>query len=111
MPRLPYFGVALFAGLTRGPLMADLLHLYAAFAYHLGPLQIGYLATSATLVSLPIGFLAGWMMDRFGRKRTMVPGFTGLRGLDGRAGGFGISQPFVRRGMWRCFCSALHCKP
>ena len=40
---------------------------------------IGYLATSATsLISLPIGFLAGWMMDRFGRKRTMVPGFTGV---------------------------------
>ncbi len=37
MPRLVYFGVALFAGLTRGPLNADLLHLYAAFAYDLGP--------------------------------------------------------------------------
>lgn len=78
MPRLPYFGVALFAGLTRGPLAADLLYLYAAFAYTLGPRPIGYLATSASLISLPIGFLAGWMMDRFGRKRTMVPGFTGV---------------------------------
>jgi MFS family permease len=77
-PRLVYFGVALFAGLTRGPVQADLLHLYAAFAYHLGPKQIGYLATSAALVSWPIGFLAGWMMDRFGRKRTMVPGFSGV---------------------------------
>jgi MFS family permease len=78
MARLPYFGVALFAGLTRGPLSADLLYLYAAFAYHLGPRPIGYLATSASLISLPIGFLAGWMMDRFGRKRTMVPGFSGV---------------------------------
>lgn len=78
MPRLPYFGVALFAGLTRGPLQADLLHLYAAFAYHLGPQEIGYLATSAAILSLPIGFIAGWMMDRFGRKHTMVPGFTGV---------------------------------
>jgi MFS family permease len=78
MPRLPYFGVALFAGLTRGPVQADLLHLYAAFAYHLGPQQIGYLATSAAVISLPIGFIAGWMMDRFGRKHTMVPGFTGV---------------------------------
>ncbi len=78
MPRLPYFGVALFAGLTRGPQGADLLYLYAAFAYTLGPRPIGYLATSASLISLPIGFLAGWMMDRFGRKRTMVPGFAGV---------------------------------
>ena len=57
---------------------ADLLHLYAAFAYHLGPQQIGFLATGAALVSWPIGFIAGWMMDRFGRKGTMVPGFTGV---------------------------------
>lgn len=77
-PRLPYFGVALFAGLTRGPIMADLLHLYAAFTYHLGPKQVGYLATGAALVSWPIGFVAGWMMDRYGRKRTMVPGFAGV---------------------------------
>jgi len=77
-PRLSYFGVALFAGLTRGPVSANLLHLYAAFAYHLGPRQIGYLGTGAAVLSLPIGFLAGWMMDRYGRKRTMVPGFTGV---------------------------------
>ena len=78
MPRLVYFAVSLFAGLARGPIVADLPYLYAAFAYHLGPAQIGYLATGATVVSWPIGFLAGWMMDRFGRKRTMVPGFCGV---------------------------------
>jgi MFS family permease len=78
MPRLVYFVLTLFAGLTRGPVQADLLHLYAAFAYRLGPQEIGYLATAAAIVSLPIGFLAGWMMDRFGRKRTMVPGFIGV---------------------------------
>lgn len=78
MPRLVFFAVALFAGLTRGPIHADLLHLYAAFAYNLGPIEIGYLATGAAILSLPIGFIAGWMMDHFGRKRTMVPGFTGM---------------------------------
>ena len=78
VPRLVYFGVALFAGLTRGPVTADLLHLYAAFEYALGPAQIGYLATGAALISWPIGFIAGWILDRFGRKRTMVPGFTGV---------------------------------
>ena len=77
MPRLPYFAVALFAGLTRGPLQADLLHLYAAFAYDLGPAAIGYLATGATILSLPLVFGSGWLMDRFGRKLTMVPGFAG----------------------------------
>ena len=77
-PRIVYFAVALFAGLTRGPVHADLLHLYAAFAYKLGPREIGYLATAAALLSWPIGFIAGWLMDRFGRKRTMVPGFTGV---------------------------------
>jgi MFS family permease len=76
-PRSSYFAVAVFAGLTRGPVQADLLHLYAAFAYHLGPRQIGYLATSAAALSWPIGFLAGWMLDRFGRKCTTVPGFAG----------------------------------
>jgi MFS family permease len=78
MPRLVYFGVALFAGLTRGPLYADLLHLYAAFAYNLEPTQIGFLATGAIVITLPIGFVAGWMMDHLGRKRTMVPGFAGV---------------------------------
>ncbi len=78
MPRLVYFAVALFAGLTRGPIQADLLHRYAAFAYGIGPIEIGYLATGAALLSLPIGCVAGGMMDRFGRKRTMVPGFSGV---------------------------------
>ena len=77
-PRLAFFGVTLFAGLTRGPVGAGLMHLYAAFAYHLGPADIGYLATGAAFISWPIGFIAGWMMDRFGRKRTMVPGFGGV---------------------------------
>jgi MFS family permease len=78
MPRLPYFGVALFAGLARGPIYAGLLDLYAAFAYQLGPAQIAFLATGATIINLPIAFAAGWMMDHFGRKRTMVPGFGGV---------------------------------
>ncbi len=78
MPRLPFFGVALFAGLARGPIYAGLLDLYAAFAYQLGPAQIAYLATGAAIINLPIAFGAGWMMDHFGRKRTMIPGFGGV---------------------------------
>jgi MFS family permease len=78
MPRLVYFAVGLFAGLTRGPLQADLFHLYAAFTYRLDAQQIGYLATAGAALSWPTGFVAGWIMDRFGRKQTMVPGFIGV---------------------------------
>jgi MFS family permease len=77
-PRLAYFGVALFAGLARGPLYADLLHLYAAFAYDLEPTQIGFLATGAIVITLPFAFIAGWMLDHWGRRRAMVPGFIGV---------------------------------
>ncbi|HEY6494245.1 MAG TPA: MFS transporter [Trebonia sp.] len=78
MPRLVYFGVVLFAALARGPVQADLLYLYVAYAYHLSSQGIGFLATGAASISLPIGLLAGWMLDRFGRKRAMVPGFAGV---------------------------------
>ncbi|MCU1673279.1 MAG: hypothetical protein JWN77_1392 [Frankiales bacterium] len=77
-PRRMFFAVAFFAALTRGPVQADLLHLYAAFTYDLGPAAIGLLATAAAAVSLPLGFVAGWMLDRFGRRRTMVPGFVAV---------------------------------
>lgn len=78
LPRLPFFGVAFFSAVARGPIFADMLHLYAAFAYNLDAQGIGILATAASAMSLPIGFLAGWLLDRFGRKATMVPGFTGV---------------------------------
>jgi MFS family permease len=78
LPRLPFFGVALFAGIARGPAQSDLYHLYAAFAYNLKPHAIALLATGASCISLPISFTGGWIMDRFGRKRTMIPGFFGV---------------------------------
>ena len=78
LPRLPFFGVAFFSAVARGPIYANMLHLYAAFAYNLDAAGIGALATSASVMGIPIGFLAGWLMDRFGRKVTMVPGFAGV---------------------------------
>jgi MFS family permease len=78
LPRLVYFAVAFFSAIARGPIFAGMLLLYAAFAYDLDAASIGILATGSSVISLPIGFLAGWLMDRFGRKVTMVPGFTGV---------------------------------
>src|SRR5579864_2060273 len=66
IPRLPFFGVAFFSAVARGPIFADMLHLYAAFTYNLDARGIGILATAASVLSLPISFVAGWMMDRFG---------------------------------------------
>lgn len=78
LPRLVFFSVAFFSAIARGPLFAGMLLLYAAFAYDMDAVSIGVLATVSSVISLPIGFLAGWLMDRFGRKTTMVPGFSGV---------------------------------
>lgn len=78
IPRLAFFGVAFFSAVARGPIFADMLHLYAAFAYNLDAPRIGALATAGSAMALPIGFLAGWILDRYGRKATMVPGFLGV---------------------------------
>jgi len=75
MPRLVYFGVALFAAMARGPISNDLMNLYAAFRYHLSPASIGFMASGASSVSLPLSFVSGWAMDHWGRKKLMVPGF------------------------------------
>ncbi len=78
LPRMVYFGVALFAAMARGPMSADLMNLYAAFRYHLSPAAIGFMASGASSISLPLTFLSGWGMDHWGRKKLMVPGFLGM---------------------------------
>ncbi len=56
---------------------------YAAYAYGVGPAVLGLLGTAAGVVSLPITFATGPIMDRFGRKKIIVPGFflTGSMGV------------------------------
>jgi MFS family permease len=75
MPRMAFFAVALFASIARGPLFADLFHLYAAFTYNLSARSIGFLATAASSLTLPASFLSGYLLDRFGRRQTMIPGY------------------------------------
>jgi MFS family permease len=65
----------LFASMTRGVLWGGTLLLYATFAYDVGPKGLGGLATTSTIVGIPITLSCGYLMDRFGRKTTMVPGF------------------------------------
>ncbi|MCY4582228.1 MAG: MFS transporter [Chloroflexi bacterium] len=46
---------------------------YAAFAYGLNSLALGGLSSAMGIVGVPVTLMAGQVMDRFGRKRTIVP--------------------------------------
>jgi MFS transporter, DHA1 family, multidrug resistance protein len=70
-----FFAAQFFATMTRGVLWGGTLLLYAAYAYDAGPQLLGGLATTTTIVGIPITLSCGYLMDRFGRKTTMVPGF------------------------------------
>ncbi|MBM2811605.1 MAG: major facilitator superfamily 1 [Chloroflexi bacterium] len=70
-----FFVAQFLASLTRGPIFSGQINLYGAYIYDLGPETIGLLATAVTAVSIPIGLASGWIMDKYGRKATLVPGF------------------------------------
>ena len=77
-PQMLFFLCAqLLANLTRGN-MQNVLTLYVAYAYSAAPETIGLMNAANSLLVLPIGFATGYIMDRFGRKKTIVPGFSGL---------------------------------
>jgi MFS family permease len=72
---LGFFLAQFFASMTRGVLWGGTLLLYATFAYGAGPQVLGGLATTSSIIGIPITLSCGYLMDRFGRKTTMVPGF------------------------------------
>jgi len=77
-PHILYFLAAQFmASLTRGS-TAGIITIYLVFAYNVGPGTLGLLSTLNSILVLPIGFLTGVIMDRYGRKMTLVPGFAGI---------------------------------
>ncbi len=47
--------------------------IYAAYAFGLGAAYLGGLTSAMAVVGIPITLTAGQVMDRFGRKRTIVP--------------------------------------
>jgi MFS family permease len=77
-PQMLWFLTAqLFANLTRGNIQG-IMNLYMSYEYHRGPQSLGLLATANSVANIPIGFMTGTIMDRYGRKKTVVPGFVGL---------------------------------
>lgn len=47
--------------------------IFAAYAYGLGAGELGGITSAMAVVGIPITLMAGQVMDRFGRKRTIVP--------------------------------------
>jgi MFS family permease len=70
-----FFAAQFFASMTRSVLWGGTLLLYATFVYAAGPQLLGGLATASGIIAIPITLSCGYLMDRFGRKTTMVPGF------------------------------------
>jgi MFS family permease len=74
---LTFFIIQFCATLCRGGQERGTLNLYAAYAFDMGPQQLGLLNTVAMVVALPVPFVTGYLMDRFGRRWIIVPGFIG----------------------------------
>jgi MFS family permease len=70
-----FFSAQFFASMTRGVLWGGTLLLYATYVYSASPQLLGGLVTASSIVGIPITLSCGYLMDRFGRKTTMVPGF------------------------------------
>ena len=77
-PQVLYFLLAqLFANLTRGG-GGQVMALYVAYQYNVGPQTLGLMSAGNAAIILPMTFVTGAIMDRFGRKMTVVPGFMGF---------------------------------
>ena len=72
---LIFFFAQLLASLTRGTLFSGAVNLYPVYWYGIGPETLGVISTMAGAMGIPIVFSTGAIMDRFGRKKTVVPGF------------------------------------
>ena len=77
---LMFFVAQLLASLTRGTLFSGAVNLYPVYAYGAGIGELAWITTVAGVTAIPIVFMTGAIMDRFGRKKTVVPGFA-LLGL------------------------------
>ncbi len=77
-PQMLWFLLAqIFANLTRGNIVG-IMNLYMSYQYHRSPRSLGFIASANSFAIIPIGLITGTVMDRYGRKKTVVPGFLGL---------------------------------
>ena len=75
------FLVQFLANVTRGGVFGGgVILIYGSFAYGLSALELGSLRSLMAVIGIPMTFTAGFIMDRYGRKVTIVPGLA-LSGL------------------------------
>jgi MFS family permease len=79
-PIMVLFVTYFLTSLSRGALFGGSMNFYAVYAYDISAETVGYMAAAVSAVGIPVQIGAGHIMDRFGRKATIVPGF-GLLGL------------------------------
>ena len=74
-PVLVLFTAQFMANVGRGGVQGQggIYVAYAAFAYGLGAIELGGISSAMGIVGIPVTLMAGQVMDRFGRKRTVVP--------------------------------------
>ena len=72
---LVFLVIQVSAQLSRGGQDQGSLVLYAVYAYGMRPGELGVLNTIAVIFGIPVPFLTGYLMDRFGRRAVIAPGF------------------------------------
>ena len=69
------FSIQFLTNVTRGAVFeGGVILLYPSYAYGLDPAELGVLRSVMAVGTIPIMFSTGYIMDRFGRKYTIVPG-------------------------------------
>ena len=98
-PVMVLFAAQFMANVGRGGAQGQggIYVIFAAYAYNLGAGALGVVSSAMGVVSIPVTLVAGQVMDRFGRKRTVVPASAllalGLWSMGGVAWG-GLGLPF-----------------
>ena len=69
------FAAQFMANIGRGGAQgqAGIYVIFAAYAYGLSAGALGGVSSAMAVISIPVTLMAGQVMDRFGRKRTIVP--------------------------------------
>ncbi len=67
--------IQVLAQFCRGGQEQGSLNLYAVYAYNMGPGELGLLNTIAIAFGIPVPFITGYLMDKFGRRAVIAPGF------------------------------------